>query len=212
MTKKVLILILLFALTGSGAVFTQESDTSKATSVSIGIGGFIGGDFGGGYESSSSYYSYDPQTGIPIYSTSSISVKQPYFGGGIFGFYDATYLELTFGFYGGTGKATTTETGQPDTESGFSVMNLNIGLLGKYPFTINEKIAVFPLLGAEFIICLSDDNALWLKAGAGLDFTLTPKTYLRFESLYGFALIDYAYNPFVSHGLTVNLAAGYKLY
>jgi hypothetical protein len=31
---------------------------------------------------------------------------------------------------------------------------LGISLLGKYPFSLNEKWSVFPLLGAEFLIAL----------------------------------------------------------
>jgi hypothetical protein len=83
-----------------------------------------------------------------------------------------------------------------------STVNLNIGLLGKYPFAIKNKLSLFPLLGIDYQICLSakdedgdeldfygnkagDLSALWFKFGVGLDVALTEKLYLSFEALMG---------------------------
>jgi hypothetical protein len=90
-----------------------------------------------------------------------------------------------------------------------SVMGLDIGLLGKYPFTLNEKFSVFPLLGITCRIMLSakdedgnqyknsdgddapgDFSALWFKLGGGLDFSFTDHIYLRGGLLYGLRLAN----------------------
>jgi opacity protein-like surface antigen len=126
---------------------------------------------------------------------------------------DATYAELTVAVYGGGGtfKMTQTQTGKEDTseDMDISAVNLNIGLLGKYPIAVNNKLTLFPLLGIDYAVCLSakdedgedfngmdgeggpgDFSALWFKFGGGLDFALTEKLYLRFEALYGLRLAN----------------------
>jgi opacity protein-like surface antigen len=88
-----------------------------------------------------------------------------------------------------------------------SVSGLDIGVLAKYPFTLNEKLSLFPLLGITYRIMLSvkatdnkelwysgDDaknfNALWFKFGGGLDFSFTQQIYLRGEAAYGMRLAN----------------------
>jgi hypothetical protein len=182
------------------ALFAQEGAEKPKTvfGISAGVGGFIGGDFGGGVEGTA--------------AGASIKYELPYFGGGGFAFFDATYAELTLGIYGGSGKikATMKAGDQSQTEeSDMSYANFNIGLLGKYPFAVNQKLSVFPLLGIEYDICLSaknedgdeyegmdgkggpgDFSALWFKFGGGLDYSFTEKIYLRFEALYGLRLAN----------------------
>jgi hypothetical protein len=203
--KKLVTMLLCMTVCGA-ALFAQEGaeKPKPVFGISAGAGGFIGGDFGGGAEGSVSM------------GGQSLSMKSefPYFGGGGFAFLDATYAELTLGFYGGGGTRTTTqETGgsSQSTDTDMSFTYFNIGLLGKYPFAINQKLSVFPLLGIEYDICLSaktedgdeyegmdgeggpgDFSALWFKLGGGLDFLFTEKIYLRFEALYGLRLASKA--------------------
>lgn len=221
MAKKGLIVVVLAAF-GAAGVFAQ------GLSLSAGVGGLIGGDFGGGAEGTISGFSMKYET--------------PYFGGGAFAFFDATYAELSLAFMGGGGKSKFTMTGTDSEETDLSIANFNIGLLGKYPFAINDKLSLFPLLGIDYQICLSlktdgedyegldgdggpgDFSALWFKFGGGLDFAFTEKIYLRFEALYGirlenqaekdlkdsFEAMDLDAKALLGHGLTAKLAVVYK--
>jgi opacity protein-like surface antigen len=188
-------------------------------SLSAGGGGYIGGDFGGGVK----------------ISDSNFEVKMPYFGGGGYIFLDAAYAELSFGIFGGGGKIKN-EFGGRSSEEKYNLTNLNLGLLGKYPFAVGEKMSVFPLLGVDYQITTAakvggekmddpkDLSALWFKFGGGLDYEITSNIFVRVEGLYGFRIpnkmekdLKNSFNtPRVDvqtrlgHGLTVKLAAGYK--
>jgi hypothetical protein len=225
MAKKSLVVLFIAAFAVGGAF-------AQAGFFSVGVGGFIGGDFGGGVEGEASGFS------------AKAKFETPYFGGGGYAFVDATYVELSLAVFGGSGKFKMTYGGQ-SSDLDISITNFNIGLLGKYPFTINDKLSLFPLLGIDYQICLSAENedgdeikgvdgnggsgdfsALWFKFGGGLDYSFTEKIYLRFEALYGIRLEnkfendlqDYVQVPGVvvttktllGHGLTAKLAVGYK--
>jgi opacity protein-like surface antigen len=218
MAKKTLAVFILAALAASG-IFAQEQEQPKGL-LSAGGGALIGGDFGGGIE-------YDGGKS-----------KTPYFGGGVFLFFDATYGELSLGFLAGGGKW-----GDDDDTKPATITNLNIGLLGKYPFAINKQLSIFPLLGIDYQITVAqkldgtthqnkdgddapgDFSALWFKFGVGTDFDITSNLYLRGEVLYGFRLTSKAekdtkdmfeamgqsdVKPLLGHGLDVKIAVGYR--
>jgi opacity protein-like surface antigen len=231
MAKKGLFVLVLAAFAAGGLWAQQEQEQKPQTTfgISAGIGGLIGGDFGGGVETSQ--------------SGNSSKSEWPYFGGGGYAFFDATYAELTLAFLGGGGKIKDSGTGVETTEENWSITNFNIGLLGKYPFAISDKLSLFPLLGIDYHICLSaknkdgkdfkdadgnsrtgDFSAFWFKFGGGGDFALTKKIYLRLEALYGIRLANkdetdlkdeykkrgVDAKTLLGHGLEVKLAAGYK--
>jgi hypothetical protein len=161
-------------------------------------GGYFTSDFGGGAEASA--------TGFDG------SIKTPYYGGGGFAFFDATYAEVSLGFFSGGGTMDYDMRGFFEGEADMSVMGLDIGLLGKYPFAISEQLTVFPLLGIAYRIMLSaededgdqiknfatggkddvagDLSALWFKLGGGLDYSFTDQIYLRGGLLYGLRLAN----------------------
>jgi hypothetical protein len=187
--KKRIFLGLVFAAVAAGGVFALPEFR-----LSAGAGGYFTSDFGGGFEASM--------------GGKTMSSKTPYAGGGGFAFFDATYAELSLGFWGGGGTVKS-EMGGLSSESDMSYMGLDIGLLGKYPFTINEKLLVFPLLGITYRVMLSakdedgdqyknsdgddapgDFSALWFRLGAGLDFSFTDHVYLRGGLLYGLRLAN----------------------
>jgi hypothetical protein len=195
MKKRIFLGLILAAVIAGGAFALPEF------SLSAGAGGYFTSDFGGGAEAS-----FGGQT---------MSVKTPYFGGGGFAFFDATYAELSVGFFAG-GGTTKTEMGGPSREEDTSVMGLDIGLLGKYPFAINEQLSVFPLLGITYRLVLSakdedgdqvenvkgddaagDLSALWFKLGGGLDFAFTDRIYLHGGLLYGVRLANTFENDMV---------------
>ncbi|MDR2515857.1 MAG: porin family protein [Spirochaetaceae bacterium] len=167
-------------------------------------------------------------------SGSTMSVKTPYFGGGGFAFLDATYAELSVGFFGAAGTFKMEQAGVSQ-EGDISLTGLDIGLLGKYPFAVNEKLSVFPLLGIGYRIMLAvkdqagnaignsagDFSALWFRAGGGLDFSFTDHLYVRGGLLYGLRLANkfesdmvdslsgmMDANTLLGHGLEVRIAEG----
>jgi hypothetical protein len=202
MAKKVLVLVVL-AVIAAGGVFAQSG-----FSLSAGGGGYFTSDFGGGIEVSG--------------GGQTITLKMPYFGGGGFVFFDATYAEVDVGLFagGGTMKA---EMERKDlvgvgltSEMDYSVMGLDIGLLGKYPIAMSDSLTVFPLLGIAYRVMLSlkdedgnqtenengnenpgDYSALWFRLGSGLDYSLSDKLYLRGEALYGLRLANKVENDAV---------------
>jgi hypothetical protein len=238
MVKKGLFILALAAIAVGGAAAQDDGEEKKgAFKISAGAGGFFGSDFGGGFEVTGSMSGQE---------VGKYTMKTPSAGGGGFIFLDATYAELNAAFFGGSVKSKVKQEGggvNSDQEDKMSGMTFNLGLLGKYPVAVNEKLKVFPLLGIEYDICLSlkdengnelesvgDYSALWFKLGGGLDFALSEKLYLRFETLYGLRLANkmekdqkdslekqYANIPGVTvdaktrlgHGLTAKLALGF---
>jgi len=193
-------------------------------SFSIGGGAYIAKFFSGGIEAKTSYVT--------------VSFSIPYFGGGAHIFFDATYLETSLGiFFGGAEfEAITDSSFQTEKLGDFEFTILNIGVLGKYPFTINPKVGLFPLLGLDYAIVLSskyngkeenestDWNHFIFKFGGGLDYSINDSLYFRFEALYGVRfpsneekdLAKYLAddstitNTLLGHGFTAKLALGYK--
>jgi len=145
------------------------------------------------------------------------------YGGGVF--FDAAYGEFAVMFQGGNNsyaeKMDYGATSLADSKGRGSEASLGFSLLGKYPFRINEKIAWFPLLGAEYQIALVEKrrpkdgaitydrakgylvedrdkngkpyplsawNSWWIDVGAGVDYNITGRLFLRGELLFGFRL------------------------
>jgi hypothetical protein len=80
------------------------------------------------------------------------------FGG--FVFFDAAYLEASVSLQGGVGgyKETMDFGGtsmSDDHGTGYEMM-LGLSLLGKYPFTLNKKWSLFPMIGFECLIALDE--------------------------------------------------------
>ncbi|MDR0710242.1 MAG: outer membrane beta-barrel protein [Spirochaetaceae bacterium] len=228
--KKKAALLLALSVLAAGALAAQ---------VSVGAGGYAGGDFRGGIEMSASTSGISINDGL---------LKTPYFGGGGYLFLDVRYAELSFGFFGGGGTWSASGSFYGGLTSEIEILRTSLSLeaLGKYPFSIGESLSVFPLLGIEYLISTKikekatnkerpnpgDYNALWFKLGGGLDFALSRQLYLRFEALYGLRppnkaetdmlkvfselLESYKLPAFegktkirVGHGLTVKMALGY---
>jgi opacity protein-like surface antigen len=190
--KKKVALFLAMAVLGAGSLAAQ---------MSIGAGGYVGGDFGGGYQASISAMGVSADT----------VMKLPYFGGGGFVFLDAQYVELFTGFFtgGGTMSMTAKATGVPgiqneSLESDLTYSNLSLGILGKYPISISEAISFFPLLGIDYLISTAvkekssgteysdykDFSSFWFKLGGGLDFAVADNIFVRLEALYGLRLAN----------------------
>jgi hypothetical protein len=106
-----------------------------------------------------------------------------------------------------------------DEKGAGTEMMAGISLLGKYPFQVTRQFAVFPLAGIEYQIALleyrepeerseydrtdgirepnseggayqlSAWNSLFIDIGAGVDFRVNPRMFLRAEFLYAFRLM-----------------------
>jgi hypothetical protein len=208
MASKKFWLVLLMAILVLGG-----ASASPTFGLSAGGGVFADLGMGGGFESK---------------STGKVEVYMPGIACGGFAFFDATYAELSLGFSGGLGRFLV---GDHLERIDFSIMNLNISLLGKYPFEIGTKWTIFPLLGIDYQLMLSakgedeyevkasDFNALWFKLGAGFDHSFTEQIYLRFSTLYGIRLPNQFEKDAVDQlnadvllgqGLTIKLAIGYR--
>jgi hypothetical protein len=217
MKKRIFLGLVLAAVAAGGAFALPEFK------LSAGAGGYFTNDFGGGYEASGGGY-----TG---------SIKTPYSGGGGFAFFDATYAELSAGFFvgGGSPEGSGAWSGQVPEDASMSVMGFDIGLLGKYPIAINENLSVFPLLGITYRKVLSAKNedgdqlknsdgddapgdlsAVWFRFGGGIDFFFTDHVYARGGLLYGLRFANARENDLVDEmsvipGLDVKPVRGHGL-
>jgi hypothetical protein len=220
---------LVMVLTG---VQAQTGEPVKQESMfSVGIGGFAGGDLGGGAKTKINGYE--------------VSANMGNFGGGFFVFFDAKYINASLGYFmgGGNWEMKTNIPGTANQKIGeLSLNSINTGLLLKYPFVINSKLKLFPALGINYQTVLSaklddieanhpdDLSGIWIQFGGGLDYSFTQKTYLRFEILYGLRTknnmeedyIDYmnyqfsGYSGVITegipgHGPNIKLALGFNL-
>jgi opacity protein-like surface antigen len=182
--KKALLLMTIAVVVGTTAYAAPEFRLSAG----------LGGDFQLGWMS----MKYDPE--YPEYGAKNSTTSL--LGGGFLAFFDATYAELDVGMNFITQK-------QEDADEGYTVTSLTIGLLGKYPIALGEKLTLAPMVGFDYDMWLSykatdgdddpykraddDDDAadmdsFWIKVGAGADFALTDAIYLRGTLLWGFKL------------------------
>lgn len=103
------------------------------------------------------------------------------------GFLDARYALLTVGY--------TVFDGTLNTNPDFYANNLELGLAAKYPFALKRGLEAWPLFGLVFSIntgmsgkdaldeeAQNDLNDLWLRVGAGLDWTIGKGFYLRLQA------------------------------
>jgi outer membrane protein W len=215
--KKRVFLVLLIAVFAASTAFAQMQ-------LSAGGGAFFDSDFGGGVKASD--------------SSGSFKIETPYSGGGIYGFFDATYVEVSMGYFFGTATfKTSSEIGGSSysSEDKLKIQSLNFGLLGKFPIKINDSFSLFPLLGIEYkyVISLAAEDgstpgdaekisSFWIKAGVGGDISLTDNVYLRLNLLYGIrapnkfeddlfgALSGSNAETLNGHGLTAKIAIGFK--
>jgi outer membrane protein W len=125
------------------------------------------------------------------------SQKSSGFGGGLNLFFDATYAEVNLGLIFANQKS------DENDDKGTDTTSLTIGVVGKYPFSLGEKLSLFPFVGIDYNINLAASydgeeikdqgdfkkadyfNALSLLFGIGVDYSLTEALYLRGEVGFG---------------------------
>jgi hypothetical protein len=197
--------------------FAQETG-SNPFRVSIGGGGFVGGNF--------STWSVDKDEPGSLYR-----YNASHLGIGPFIFVDLKYLELSIGLPLGWVNADDTMSADPNFPA--QTLGLRGSAYLKYPFTVSPMFTLFPLLGADYDLCFlarkDDDrdakamdalNTLWFKAGIGLDTHFTDHLFLRTELLYGIRLPNKMeeylkdtrqdVNWMLGHGGDFKIAIGYR--
>lgn len=193
MKKFVLVFVCLQA--ALAGIWAQEAEQpAKQPIASFGFGILIGGDLGGGIESTVS-------DGV---DSEVITQSMGNFGGGFQVFLDFKYVEASAGFVYGIGSwEIKSESSVASVALGDAALSsINLGLLLKYPFAINSKLSLFPAVAVNYNIAftmkindrvygkVSDFSAIWFKFGGGLDYSFSQKNYFRLEFLYGFRMAN----------------------
>jgi hypothetical protein len=142
-------------------------------------------------------------------------------GFGLFGFYGVNqFLELNLGFlYKNPGDLTMTVLGYSETTnaSDWGIEGtgaLQLGIYGKYPIPFTHIFVLFPTVGIDLELTLSDDEGWWddlcLRAGVGLDFFFSERLFLRSHLIYGAALpFGGTLDTRLTHGLLVKSGLGW---
>lgn len=115
-------------------------------------------------------------------------------------FFDAQYAQVQLGVNSRVGKTKTVVkydgTKVTDGDAKFDVTYFNIGLFGKYPFTVGPA-KIYPMLGFDFDLTASAKyegnsvdkkeklNAYWFDAGVGSDIFVTKNLYIKPQFLLG---------------------------
>ena len=203
MKKQFFLILILFS---AGAVF------ASGFSLSTGAGGLFGYTF--------TRYTLE---GSSISSTQNMD-RIDY---AAFVFIDAKYVEFSVMFKGGYStweENLIYDQNDPEGSSGGrgtgTETSVGFSLIGKYPFTVNESLIWFPMLGVEYHIALmqrrqpqggfiydrtsgmlAEDqdkdgdsyplsawNSFWINLGAGADYSISSRFFIRSELLFGFRL------------------------
>ena len=223
MTKKHLFFLLFFVFALANIYSLPEFK------LSAGGGLYTTGVFGGGYEAS-----YISSEGNGMYLDQTIHHKYSYFGGGIFGFFDMTFVEANLGFFieQNEWEYDSSEFWEASDNGAHVYAGIDIGLLLKYPFVINKNITIFPLAGINyrrFFLFTNERDDFWewvnkeillARFGGGIDYSLTDNFFFRGSVLYGFRIIDapiptslgydYKASPYPGHGFDIKLAVGFR--
>ncbi|MCL2600974.1 MAG: hypothetical protein FWD88_07320 [Treponema sp.] len=206
--KKLICMAAMF-LAGAAAVFALPD-----FGLSVGGGGILGGHF--------TRYSLEAD-GPAARMSARQTMNQ--FDYGVFAFFDATFATLGITFQTGTNNFNESVyvdgTWNPDESrsgQGWETV-LGISLLGRWPFRLNDRLTVFPLLGMDYLISLlqrrtdgyglvysrddglregdkdgnafslSDWNSFIVRLGGGAEFDMTERFFLRGDLLFGIRLM-----------------------
>ncbi|MDR2659290.1 MAG: porin family protein [Spirochaetaceae bacterium] len=219
--KKVLALFLCMMTCGAALFAQEQTNEAQANREQANANTGLRMSAGGGLI-------LQPVFGSEKYKGSSSTVESSGFGAGLNVFFDAKYVEVNLGLIFANEKSS------KDDKKGFDTSNLFFGILGKYPISLNEKISLFPFLGFDYRVTLgasydgtkSDDasfiaehfNALSLVFGAGADYDISEKLYLRGELGFGITFNTKneddnkdSYDSRFKGKLPIKLTVGYRL-
>ena len=71
---------------------------------------------------------------------------------------------------------------------GYTYPHVGVGFNAKYPFSIANRLVLFPTVGVDF---QNNEGGLdlFLGGGGGLDFFLSERLFLRFQALYRYGIM-----------------------
>ena len=127
-----------------------------------------------------------------------MTTQQTMMGGKFF--FDAQYVAVLLGVDGTVSKYKTTTAGITDSDD-LRVIYFNIGLLGKYPFTVGIA-KLYPMLGFDFDIAttakfegvvaqkeyVKEFHRYWFDIGFGADVFVLEKLFIRPQLMLGFQM------------------------
>jgi hypothetical protein len=136
---------------------------------------------------------------------------------GAFAFFGLSqYVEFNLAFIHKSGDAEITESKYAAAKVDIDPTNaLQIGVYGKYPFPVSDKVVVFPTGGLDIEFTLADEDKgwwhdFWIRAGVGLDYFFTDTVFLRSHAIYGVAIpFGSEVEPDVGHGFLFKVGVGY---
>jgi len=182
MTKRWVLLAILVTLVTTGA-FAQ---------MSAGVGVFYNADIGGSGANLS----------VPGFG-SVLDYEAKHNGFGIYGYFDAAYIELSLGTLWGIYKRSlggSEELEEYFYSEEFRLQSLHLGLLGKFPIQLSNNLTLFPAVGIDYQMYSSlkqgntiytnagDFSSLWFRFGGGVDVGINESMYFRGTILYGIKL------------------------
>jgi len=198
MNRKIAFILTALMLLGIGSISVSAQDFSLSA--------------GGGLTLGNSFFTWRS-------NSSSDSHKHNELGIGAFGFFDATYVELSISY---KFEFVVGDDGFENNQG-----SINIGFLGKYPFDMGYFM-LYPLLGVQYKIFtsfddvwfddFSDDNVLWIMVGGGGDYLFSDALFFRGQLLWGLMMKSeyhkanaYRYS-YLTHGPSIKIALGYKFW
>ncbi|MGA2141938.1 MAG: hypothetical protein ABSG94_05885 [Brevinematales bacterium] len=149
-------------------------------------------------------------------------------------FCDFKYIRVDFGYQvndtapNSSSYSNGTQTYNVNDTNNYSVQNLSLQILGKYPIQIIDSISIWPAMGFEYnsVIFKGHDgtneltntygnmNTAFIKIGAGADIKISENFYFEPMILFGWAMDDssiYLYNMTASsYKIDFSFGAAYK--
>ena len=194
--KKILVLALLLIVM-AGGVFALDKT------------------FGGGV-----LFNYSKTSGSIDYYYGSYDWNASRTGFGAFAFFGISkFIEFNLGLlYKNPGTWTVEGTSISGDEMDLgATAALQLGIYGKYPFVLSDRLVLFPTVGVDFeyTFDINDEgwwSDLWFRGGAGVDFFLSDRLFLRGHLIYGVAIPmlgdeDIGYK--LTHGFLGKLGIGF---
>ena len=97
-------------------------------------------------------------------------------GTGLFGFLGFHYVEINAGF-------------SMYFDDTFTLQTIQIGIYGKYPIPIGDRLVLFPTVGGDYEFFIGEaasEGVIWLRGGVGIDLFFTERFFLRSHLLAGY--------------------------
>jgi hypothetical protein len=152
-----------------------------------------------------------------VLGTSAFALDKAVGGGGMLwhAFVEGDSLTAFGGFaFFGLGRYVELNAGVITIGQGYyDATGVTFGIYGKYPFSISDRVVIFPTGGLDLEYFFAGDYTyadLWVRVGLGLDFFFTDTVFLRSHLIYG---IDFPFEAYLDdrkpHGILFKVGIGY---